>query len=63
MVSVAPCNTENPIKWLFVTPYKSTLNQPVEEVVIIATSECRTLRQCGSHTVLFGRPKQLNLNR
>ena len=59
----APCNTENPIKWLFVTPYKSTLNQLVEEVVVIATSECRTLSLCGSHTVLFGLSKQLNLNR
>ena len=32
-----PCNTENPAKWLFVTPYKSTLNQLVEEVVVTAT--------------------------
>ena len=33
----APCNTENPAKWLFVTPYKSTFNQLVEEVVVTAT--------------------------
>ena len=33
----APCNTENPAKWLFVTPYKSTCNQLVEEVVVTAT--------------------------
>ena len=32
------CNTENPDKWVFVTPYKSTLNQLVEEVVVKATS-------------------------
>ena len=59
----APCKTENPAKWLFVTPYKSTFNQLVEEVVVIATLECRTLSLCGSHTVLFGLSKQLNLNR
>ena len=35
--SKAPCNTENPAKWLFVTPYKSTFNQLVEEVVVTAT--------------------------
>ena len=58
-----PCNKENPIKWLYVTPYKSTLNQRVEEVVVIAISECWTLSLCGSHTVLFGLSKQLNLNR
>ena len=33
-----PCNTENPAKWLFVTPYKSTFNQLVEEVVVTVTS-------------------------
>ena len=49
--------------WLFVTPYKSTKNQLIEEVVVIATSECRTLSLCRSHTVLFGLSKQLNLNR
>ena len=33
-----PCNTENPAKWLFVTPYKSTMNQLVEEVIVTASS-------------------------
>ena len=63
LLCISPCNTENPAKWLFVTPYKSTMNQLVEEVVVTATSQCRTLSLCGSYTVLFGMSKQLNLNR
>ena len=58
-----PCNTENPTKWLFVTPYKSTFNQLVEEVVVTATLQCRTLSVCMSYTVLFGPSKPLNLHR
>ena len=36
-VNISPCNTENSVKRLFVTPYKSNLNQLVEEVVVTAT--------------------------
>ena len=52
-----------PAKWLIMPPDVSTLNQPVEEVVITTILECRKLGLCGSDTVFFGLSEPLNQNR